>query len=132
MDSQSIKNELFALAERLNQLANLIANSPVHRANEGFPSHKLQLVNDKICLRCNEPIKDGELGLRGNHSRCYKATDRQIKAGEFTDAEAVEAGLLMPPGKPGRKANAEKLDILDQIKEVRRRKEERANGDSQP
>jgi hypothetical protein len=130
MDSQSIKNELLEISERLSQLAISVMSVSPNRIVDGFPSDKLQLVTDKICLRCNKRIEDGEKELRGNHSKCYKATNRQIEAGEFTEDEAVEAGLYTPPKKAGRKTSTERRDVLDQIKEVRRQKEERANGDS--
>ena len=55
-----------------------------------------------LCVACMEPLGDG-LVISGCHQRCYRATKRAIDAGEFTEAERVSVGKLLPPSTPGRK-----------------------------
>ena len=127
---QSIKNELAAIADRLKTLSEIVPTQASSQAADGFPADKLALVSDRICLRCGLAIEEHEKPVRGNHSRCYKATDRDIKAGIHTDQEAIELGLLTELGKSGRKPSSEKLGIVDRVKELRRQKAKRASDDS--
>lgn len=43
-----------------------------------------------------------KLKSRGRCQLCLKDIWDQINAGEFTEQEAVDRGLLLPSGKPGR------------------------------
>lgn len=65
---------------------------------------RLHKCNEKgLCLACEQPIKDGEHVVRGIHLRCYHATLRAIKRGDFTDDQRVREGRMLqakPGGRP--------------------------------
>ena len=46
-----------------------------------------------LCLACMEPL-DETRTLRHCHERCYRATDRAIKSGVWTEDERVAEGKL--------------------------------------
>ena len=55
-----------------------------------------------LCLACLEPMGD-DIGMRGCHSKCYRATMRAIERGWTTDNERVQEGKLGERKPPGRK-----------------------------
>jgi hypothetical protein len=60
---------------------------------------------ENLCYACKQPLIDGEVVVRHDHERCYRALKRAIDRGETTDEECVEKGLMASQGTPGRKPN---------------------------
>lgn len=56
---------------------------------------------NNLCVACLEPL-DSTRTIRGTHERCYRATDRAIKAGTWTEEQRVAEGKLLEKETPGR------------------------------
>lgn len=55
------------------------------------------------CTGCEEVVPDGEPIRCGQCTRCYNLSLRKIERKEVTRSELIRKGLMLPPGKPGRK-----------------------------
>ena len=64
-----------------------------------FPEHRRSLIENRICLSCEEPILPGEKDSRKVHTRCRK---EQVKSGR-SDDQLVSLGMLAPEEPAGRK-----------------------------
>lgn len=54
-----------------------------------------KLTQEQRCLACEEHLGDGTV-VRGIHEKCYRATRRAISRGQFTEADRVIEGKLLP------------------------------------
>lgn len=54
-----------------------------------------------LCVACMKPL-DATRTLRGCHERCYRATDRAIKRGIWTEEDRVAEGKLLEKETGGR------------------------------
>lgn len=115
MTPQEASQGLLSLCRQIEQIAKAVAMMDVEQPV--FPKEKLALIENRICLKCGEPIEDTEKPARGCHSRCYKAINTRINAGEFTDSQAVASGKLYYKSLGGRRESDEnaalKLEVLE-------------------
>lgn len=106
MDRKKLTQRLADLENSIRQLRlELIGDAP-KLPNARTPEQINDLVNRGICLRCGEPIIDGESVSRGVHERCMQKI-RRDKSVE----EAEMLGFLLPVGKRGPKSKPA-LDIV--------------------
>lgn len=117
MNASQIENELRRLAKQVEHLAGLVGELANDTSVE-FPQEFQRMVDQRICLGCATRIPDDEDPVRGNHSKCYKATMRAIDRGEFTEDEAVIAGKLALPQKAGRKPSESAVKLAATVQEV--------------
>lgn len=57
---------------------------------------------NNLCVGCLEELEPDRRVIRGLCMSCYHATMRFIREGEFTEAERVKAGKLLPAKSGGR------------------------------
>jgi len=131
MDAKQIENELRAIAKRLEMVASHI-DSFAKTSDVEFPAASLTLVEKRICLRCDEKIADNKEAIRGNHNKCYKAIDREIKSGKFSEADAIRAGKLTPAKKGGRKPSQNAVKTFLTVQEAKSLYVEKAEAPSKP
>lgn len=129
MDLLKLKNELASIGKRLAELSQTIASMPLIVSEDAARFETEANADEVACLRCGLPIPEGVKPNRGNHHKCYRATLREIESGEYTEEDAVEAGLLEPARKPGRKPKPTEIEVLDRVREVKRLREEKAKPD---
>jgi hypothetical protein len=90
MDADAIARQIKKLIVELTVLERMVSEGV-----PTFPADRLTLVAEKVCLNCNKPLGKSR-DVRGCHEYCYKQVKSSIKAGEMTEFEAVEAGLVLP------------------------------------
>jgi hypothetical protein len=59
-------------------------------------------VTENLCCACMQPLDDKRT-VRGCHERCYRATNRAIANGVFTDAERTSEGKWLEEETGGRR-----------------------------
>ncbi len=64
------------------------------------------MVASGLCLDCGKPIPPNNQKRRGLHQACYQRAKRLLDQKEFTDAELVAAGLMLPAETGGRPTSA--------------------------
>lgn len=52
-------------------------------------------LRDNLCVACLKPLLESKV-IRGCHERCYRATVRAVERGDFTEADRIQAGKLLP------------------------------------
>lgn len=57
-------------------------------------------VKKGLCVACLQPLEATKV-VRGCHERCYRATVRAIRRGDFSEEERVNSGKLLPPKSGG-------------------------------
>jgi hypothetical protein len=131
MDAKQIENELRTIAKRLEIVASHLA-SVAKTSDVEFPATSLTLVEKRICLRCDEKIPEDDEAIRGNHNKCYKAIDREIKSGKFSEADAIRAGKLTPAKKGGRKPSQNAVKTFLTVQEAKSLYAEKAEVPTKP
>ena len=97
MDIEAIESEIDFLVSRLVSLRELVrSDSPK------MPTIAVEKMNEGICLYCDEKILEGEPHDRGVHNRCYQKIRRNIRIGETTETDEIEAGRFAPKQQTGR------------------------------
>lgn len=99
MNLDDIQNRLeSAIAELIRLRDEVEASKPKP------PAKALRMAEREICLDCQQPYnsKPGKI-TRGVHNACLQRINRDIKAGLFTETQAIEEGLLLPKKPGGRK-----------------------------
>jgi len=71
-----------------------------------------RLVTDGKCVKCGEPIEEGERVTRGCHHSCYQTTRNWVLSGKTTYDKEMRAGRLLPPGTAGRKPRRRAREVL--------------------
>jgi hypothetical protein len=119
MNRERLANRLQTIILQLQSIqSELAASAPA------LPPEAAQRLADRVCLLCGKKIAKAEHPLRGDHEKCYRRVGRRVKAGEISDAGAVEAGLWAPRGEAGRPSlPVDQLDKLGQAVAAEIRKE---------
>lgn len=95
MDTEAIARQIEMLTSGLAVLKRMI-----EQGSPSFPAESQSLVDKGLCLNCRKPLgKDRP--VRGNHEKCYRQTKRAMDAGELTEFDAVQSGLLLPKDAGG-------------------------------
>jgi hypothetical protein len=76
-----------------------------------------RLLADGKCLGHEEVIPAGDIVRCGQCTKCYTRSLRRIAAGEVTRAALIRSGMMLPPGKPGPKANDRYEEKLAEVKQ---------------
>jgi hypothetical protein len=74
-----------------------------------------KLLADGKCLGCEEPV--GEIVRCGQCVKCYTRSLRRIASGDVTRAALIRSGMMLPPGKPGPKANDRYEEKLAEVRQ---------------
>ncbi len=98
------KHELLRDLESIYKQLGVTLQSLKESAEGSIPQQSLDRYEAGLCVRCGDPVPAGMKVRRGCDEKCHRKTDRMIKAGEYTDAQAVTRGYWLPDGyvKTGR------------------------------
>jgi hypothetical protein len=96
MNTKEIKSRITQAIDELVKLRIEIDGGDI------VPERSRDLVKKGVCLACELPIGDSR-EVRGCHEGCKKTITDKIKAGEYSELEAVQRGLILPAESGGRK-----------------------------
>jgi hypothetical protein len=117
MNAQELSKKLLFMCSEMEKIAKAVAS--METSNAVFPDARLDAIEKRICLVCGDPIPEVEVPSRGCHRACYRQVNRRIKSGEFTDAEAITAGVLYYKLPGGRKEDAKNAAITETVQGAR-------------
>lgn len=106
--------------DKLNSATKLIAEAMaiINGLTPSLPKESETFIDQGICLNCRKEFAEGERRIRGVHERCYRRIMRRIETGSITESEAINAGLLSPPG--AEKKVVARGDQLDEFEAKRK------------
>lgn len=99
MDKKKLLDAIKALELQTNILKSLVTDT-ISEAEE----EAVRRNNQGLCTYCGEPHGSSRI-IRGAHQSCHKKINRAINAFEYTDAQIVKRGWLLPKEQGGRKSH---------------------------
>lgn len=127
MDTNEVIKQLDSIVLHINTLkAGLLADATQPSAVA------VQKIAAGTCPYCGDPLKATDATERGIHARCYRKSRRRIESGDITDERLVEAGLILPPGRSGRRVSPDDPAIRLAAQDAKRQAELDAIGQPSP